>query len=83
MTWLYIAPDQGAQKVDRVQPGREMVIAEKSGPWIRVYANTDMQEVDEKDAPLIGHRRILRLLFQAGWRPAAWWSRRHRTATRC
>jgi hypothetical protein len=54
VTWLYIAPDQGAQKVDRVQPGREMVVAEKSGPWIRVYANTDVQEVSEKDAPLIG-----------------------------
>src|SRR5215472_13173668 len=54
VTWLYIAPDQGSQKVDRVQPGREMVVAEKSGPWIRVYANTDVQEVSEKDAPLIG-----------------------------
>src|SRR5579863_8304635 len=31
-----------------------MVIAEKSGPWIRVYANTDVEEVSEKDAPLIG-----------------------------
>ncbi len=54
VTWLYIAPDQGSQKVDRVQTGREMVVAEKSGPWIRVYANTDIQEVSEKDAPLIG-----------------------------
>jgi hypothetical protein len=54
VTWLYIAPDRGGQKVDRVQPGREMVIAEKSGPWIRVYANTDVQEVSEKDAPIIG-----------------------------
>jgi hypothetical protein len=54
VTWLFIAPDQGAQKVDRVQPGREMVVAEKSGPWIRVYANTDIQEVSQKDAPIIG-----------------------------
>lgn len=54
VTWLFVAPDRGAQKVDRVQPGREMVIAEKSGPWIRVYANTDIQEMSEKDAPLIG-----------------------------
>lgn len=54
VTWLYVAPDRGGQKVDRVQPGREMVVAEKSGPWIRVYANTDVQEVSEKDAPLIG-----------------------------
>jgi len=33
VTWLFVAPDRGAQKVDRVQPGREMVIAEKSGPF--------------------------------------------------
>ena len=54
VTWLYVAPDRGAQKVDRVQPAREMVIAEKSGPWIRVYANTDIAEVHERDAPIIG-----------------------------
>lgn len=54
VAWLFVAPDAGAQKVDRVQIGREMVIAEKSGPWLRVYANTDVQEVSEKDAPLIG-----------------------------
>jgi hypothetical protein len=53
VSWLYISPDEGAQKVDRVQPGREMVVAEKSGPWIRVYANTDIQEVSQVDAPLI------------------------------
>jgi hypothetical protein len=54
VTWLFVAPDRGAQKVDRVQPGRELVIAEKSGPWIRVYANTDVEEVHERDAPIIG-----------------------------
>ena len=54
VAWLFVAPDRGAQKVDRVQPGREMVIAEKSGPWIRVYANTDIQELHERDAPIIG-----------------------------
>src|SRR5665213_4580502 len=35
VTFLYISPDTSAQKVDRVQVGREMVVAEKSGPWIR------------------------------------------------
>jgi hypothetical protein len=54
VTWLYVSPDSSGQKVDRVQIGREMVVAEKSGPWIRVYANTDVQEVSQKDAPLIG-----------------------------
>jgi len=52
---LYISPDTTAQKVDRVQIGREMVVAEKSGPWLRVYANTDIEEVREKDTPIFGH----------------------------
>src|SRR3954447_19696542 len=54
VTWLFVAPDRGAQKLDRVQPGREMVVADKSGPWLRVYANTDVREVSAKDAPIIG-----------------------------
>ena len=54
VTWLYVTPDTGAQKVDRVQIGRELVIAEKSGPWIRVYANTDIQELQDKDTPIVG-----------------------------
>src|SRR5206468_320685 len=52
--WLFVSPDRGAQKLDRVQPGREMVVADKSGPWLRVYANTDVREVSQKDAPIIG-----------------------------
>jgi hypothetical protein len=55
ITPLYIAPDTSSQKVDRVQIGREMVVAEKNGPWIRVYANTDIQEETQKDAPVFGH----------------------------
>ncbi len=54
ITWLYISPDTGAQKVDRVQIGREMVVAEKSGPWIRVYANTDIEEEHQSDTPIFG-----------------------------
>jgi hypothetical protein len=55
VTWLYVTPDTGAQKVDRVQPGRELVVAERSGSWLRVYANTDIQEMqDSRDAPIIG-----------------------------
>ena len=51
ITWLYISPDTEAQKVAKVQIGREMVVAEKSGPWLRVYANTDIEELRGKDAP--------------------------------
>ena len=52
ITWLYVAPDPTSQKLDRVQIGREMVVAEKNGPWMRVYANTDVEELNEKDKPL-------------------------------
>jgi hypothetical protein len=55
ITWLYVAPDQSSEKVSRVQIGREMVVAEHSGPWMRVYANTDIQlEHEGPDTPLIG-----------------------------
>jgi hypothetical protein len=54
ITWLYVAPDLTSQKLDRVQIGREMVVAEKNGPWLRVYANTDMVELRDKDAPEFG-----------------------------
>lgn len=55
VTLLYVSPDQSAQKVGRVQVGREMVVAEKSGDWLRVFANTDTQETqDQRDQPWIG-----------------------------
>lgn len=55
MTWLFVSPDESAQKVGRVQVGREMVVAEKSGAWLRVFANTDVQEMkDQRDQPWIG-----------------------------
>jgi hypothetical protein len=55
VTWLYVSPDLSSQKVDKVQIGRELVVAEKSGPWLRVYANTDIEEMIDKDTPEFGH----------------------------
>jgi hypothetical protein len=52
VTTIYVAPDLSSQKIDRVQIGREMVVAEKNGPWMRVYANTDTQELSESDRPV-------------------------------
>src|SRR5579863_1978063 len=52
VTWLYVSADVGAQKVGRVQIGREMVVAEKSGDWLRVFANTDIEEEHTSDAPI-------------------------------
>ena len=52
VSWLYVSADLDAQKVGRVQIGREMVVAEKSGDWLRVYANTDIEEEHTSDAPI-------------------------------
>jgi len=56
ITSLYVSPDTGAQRLIKVQIGRELVVAEKSGPWFRVYANTDVEEEAENDpdAPMVG-----------------------------
>jgi hypothetical protein len=55
VTSLYISPSTEAQRVDKVQIGREMVVAEKSGAWMRVYANTDIEEQhSDKDEPMVG-----------------------------
>jgi len=58
VTILYVSPDTTSQKVDRVQIGREMVVSEKNGDWLRVYANTDIEELQDKDAPEFGHNDI-------------------------
>ena len=52
VTWLYVSASPGAQKVDRVQPGRELVVAEKNGNWLRVFANTDIEEERTSDQPI-------------------------------
>jgi len=55
---LYVSPDTGAQRVDRVQIGREMVVAERTTGWLRVYANTDIVEERRSDDPEFGASEI-------------------------
>lgn len=52
ITWIYISPDTSSQKIDRVQIGREMVVSDHSNGWLRVYANTDMEEMHTRDTPM-------------------------------
>jgi hypothetical protein len=55
ITIIYITPSTNAQKIDKVQIGREMVVAEKSGAWMRIYANTDITEIhNDRDTPMVG-----------------------------
>lgn len=49
---VYVAPDADSQRAALVGSGHEVVIAERSGPWVRVFANTDVKDqVDDRDEP--------------------------------
>lgn len=50
---VYIAADPESQKVSLVTPGHEVVIVERSEPWVKVFANTDVQD-DVEDKPEFG-----------------------------
>jgi hypothetical protein len=68
VTWLYVSADLNAQKVDRVQIGRELVVAEKSGDWLRVFANTDIELERGADAPIFDTNEVTPPI--SGWMQA-------------
>jgi outer membrane protein assembly factor BamD (BamD/ComL family) len=64
-TNLYVSPDTTSSRLAEVSPGREMVIVERNGPWVRVFANTDQQISKSQDAPVFGN--------EAGAVPVSGW----------
>src|ERR1700742_978314 len=68
-TNLYVAPDATSARMAEISPGREMVIGERNGPWVRVFANTDEQISKSQDAPVFGHEAAAVPI--SGWMPAA------------
>lgn len=50
---VYVAADAASQQVSTVLPGHEVVVVERSSPWVKVFANTDVQE-DPEDKPEFG-----------------------------
>src|SRR4051812_17233831 len=49
---VYVAAEDTATHVAEVLPGHEVVVMERSGPWVRVFANTDaMDERSDDDTP--------------------------------
>jgi outer membrane protein assembly factor BamD (BamD/ComL family) len=52
-TQLYVDPDENSQKITIVTPGHEIVLTEENGQWLRVFANTDRQQVTD-DTPVFG-----------------------------
>ncbi len=51
---LYANPDESAGPIADILPGRELVIAERNGKWLRVFANTDTPDTRQADVPVFG-----------------------------
>src|SRR5258708_36115997 len=54
---VYVASDADAQKVSLVTPGHEVVVIERSAPWVKVFANTDVGDdanEDDRNKPEFG-----------------------------
>lgn len=63
---VYISPDPGSQTTTQVTPGHEVAIVERSGPWVRVFANTDVEDDAEEKPELADEEGIV---------PASGWIR--------
>jgi hypothetical protein len=51
---VYVAADDDAQKISLVLPGHEVVVTERNGPWVKVFANADLKEkTNDSEEPLI------------------------------
>lgn len=46
---VYVDADDTSQKIAEVTPGHEVVIISRSGPWVRVFANTDTPDQGDPD----------------------------------
>lgn len=53
-TILFVSADNTSERLATIAPGREMVIVERNGQWLRVFANTDNEESHSQDAPIFG-----------------------------
>jgi outer membrane protein assembly factor BamD (BamD/ComL family) len=50
---LYVQPDASSSKLITVAPGRELVVNDQNGPWVRVFANVDKPESMAIDHPIV------------------------------
>jgi len=48
---VYVTADADGQKVAVVTPGHEVVVVERSSPWIQVFANTDVEDTSDENKP--------------------------------
>jgi outer membrane protein assembly factor BamD (BamD/ComL family) len=51
---LYANPNDSDAPIADILPGRELVVSEKSGKWLQVFANTDAPDTRQSDVPVFG-----------------------------
>jgi hypothetical protein len=51
---LYANPDDSDSPIADILPGRELVIGDKNGKWLQVFANTDAPDTRQADVPVFG-----------------------------
>jgi outer membrane protein assembly factor BamD (BamD/ComL family) len=62
---VYVAGDDNAQHVAEVAPGHEVVVMERNGAWVRVFANTDQPDRQDDDSePAFGEQTTTP---ESGW----------------
>ena len=51
---LFSNPDDTDSGIANILPGRELVVVERNGRWLRVFANTDVPDTRQSDRPVFG-----------------------------
>jgi len=51
---LYANPNDSDAPIADILPGRELVVSEKNGNWLQVFANTDAPDTRQADVPVFG-----------------------------
>jgi outer membrane protein assembly factor BamD (BamD/ComL family) len=62
---LYANADETAGPIATILPGRELIVAERNGKWLRVFANTDSPDTRESDRPEFGDSNATQPI--SGW----------------
>jgi hypothetical protein len=50
---VYVGADTSSNRLDQMTPGRELLVIEHNGKWVRVFANTDSLANHDSDAPVL------------------------------
>jgi hypothetical protein len=50
---IYVGADTTSNRLDQMTPGRELLVIEHNGKWVRVFANTDSLANRDSDAPML------------------------------